>query len=265
MSQAAPRMSARTVRESMSAPDPTNAAIAALFEELADLYELDGASIHRVLAYRTGARTVREAPRSVAALTREGKVTDLPGIGKTLAEKITALLETGSIPAVEKLRARYPAGLVEMTRLPGLGPKKARKLFDELQLDSLDALREAAENEQLRGVKGFGPKFEASVLKALEAGLGGAPAVRTVMHKALPMGEEIVAALLAHPPPRRSSSPGAPGAGGTPARTSTSSPRPPIRAPSSRRWGSSTSSSRSAASPARTRPGPGRTPACPSI
>ncbi len=183
----------------MSAPDPTNASIAALFEELADLYELDGASMHRVLAYRTGAKTVREAPRSVAALTREGKVTDLPGIGKTLAEKITALLETGSIPAVEKLRALYPAGLVAMTRLPGLGPKKARKLFDELGLDSLEALREAAEKEQLRGVKGFGPKFEASVLKALEAGLGAAPAVRIVMHKALPVGEEIVAALLAHP------------------------------------------------------------------
>ncbi|MBA2349822.1 MAG: histidinol-phosphatase, partial [Solirubrobacterales bacterium] len=166
----------------MPATDPTNAAIAALFEELADLYELDGASHHRVLAYRTGAKTVREAPRSIAGLTREGKVTSLPGIGKTLEEKITALLETGSIPAVEKLRARFPTGLVEMTRLPGLGPKKARKLFDELGLDSLGALREAAENERLRGVKGFGPKFEASVLKALDAGLGDAPAVRIVMH-----------------------------------------------------------------------------------
>ena len=81
-------------------PSPT------LFDELADLYELDGAVVHRVLAYRNAAKAVREAPRSVAAMTREGTVTELPGIGKTLEEKIEALLETGTIPAVEKLRAR---------------------------------------------------------------------------------------------------------------------------------------------------------------
>ncbi len=180
-------------------PDPPNAAIAALFDELSELYELDGASIHRVLAYRNAAKVVREAPRSIAALTREGGVTSLPGIGKTLEEKVTALLETGSIPAVEKLRAKFPPGLVDMTRLPGLGPKKARKLFDELGLDSLERLREAAEREELRDVKGFGPKFEASVLAALDAGLGPAPAPRVLLHKALPIAEGIVEALRAHP------------------------------------------------------------------
>jgi len=180
-------------------PDPPNAAVAALFDELADLYELDGASIHRVLAYRNAAKTVREAPRSVAALTREGKVTTLPGIGKTLEEKVNALLVTGSIPAVEKLRARFPPGLVDMTRLPGLGPKKARKLFDELGLDSLAALREAAEKERLREVKGFGARFEASVLAALDAGLGDRPAPRLLLHKVLPIADGIVAALRAHP------------------------------------------------------------------
>src|SRR3954454_15569112 len=124
-------------------PDPPNATIAALFDELADLYELDGAVVHRVLAYRNAAKTVREAPRSVAALTREGKVTDLPGIGRTLEEKIQSLLDPGSSPATEKLRAKYPPGLVDLTRLPGLGPKKARKLFDELGIDSLEALESA--------------------------------------------------------------------------------------------------------------------------
>jgi DNA polymerase (family X) len=73
-------------------PDPSNATIADLFDELADLYELDGAVVHRVLAYRNAAKSVREAPRSVAAITREGKVTELPGIGRTLEEKIEALL-----------------------------------------------------------------------------------------------------------------------------------------------------------------------------
>src|SRR3954447_8695439 len=152
-------------------PDPPNAPIAALFDELADLYELDGAVVHRVLAYRNAAKTVREAPRSVAGLTREGAVTELPGIGRTLEEKIVALLDTGSIPAVEKLRAKFPPGLVDLTRLPGLGPKRARKLYDELEIASLDDLRAAAEAQKLRGIRGFGPKFEEAVLAAFAAGV----------------------------------------------------------------------------------------------
>src|ERR671926_1206097 len=178
-------------------PDPPNATIAALFDELADLYELDGAVVHRVLAYRNAAKSVREAPRSVAGLTREGTVTELPGIGRTLEEKIVALLDTGSIPAVEKLRAKFPPGLVDLTRLPGLGPKRARKLFDELGIDSLEALRAAAETEQLRGVKGFGPKFEEAVLQAFAAGVADAPRPRTLLHKALEIGDAIVDALRA--------------------------------------------------------------------
>src|SRR5919112_3673945 len=180
-------------------PDPPNATIAALFDELADLYELDGAVVHRVVAYRNAAKTVREAPRSVAALTREGNVTQLPGIGRTLEDKIVALLDTGSIPAAEKLRAKFPVGLVDMTRLPGLGPKRARKLFDELGIDSLEALRAAAESEQLRGVKGFGPKFEEAVLAAFASGVADAPRPRMLLNKALDVGEAVVAALRAHP------------------------------------------------------------------
>src|SRR3954463_325324 len=162
MSQASAGMKARTLgsRSTPTMSDPSNAFIAAAFDELGDLYELDGAIVHRVLAYRNGAKAIREAPVSVAKLTREGTVTQLPGVGKTLAEKISALLETGTIPAAEKLRAKFPPGLVDMTRLPGLGPKRARQLLAELAIDSLDALRPAAEQQQLRDVKGFGPKFE---------------------------------------------------------------------------------------------------------
>jgi DNA polymerase (family X) len=179
--------------------DPANATIASLFDELADLYELDGAVVHRVLAYRNAAKSVREAPRSVAAMTREGKVTELPGIGRTLEEKIEALLDTGTIPAVEKLRARIPAGLVDLTRLPGLGPKRARKLFDELGIDSLESLRAAAEGGKLRDVRGFGQKFEESVLAAFAAGAGDAPRPKVLLSKALDIGEGIVASLRAHP------------------------------------------------------------------
>jgi len=181
------------------APDPPNAAIAALFDELADLYELDGAVVHRVLAYRNAAKTVREAPRSVAALARQGRATELPGIGDTLAEKISALLDTGTIPAVEKLRAKFPSGLIDLTRLPGLGPKRARRLFDELGVDSLAALHEAARAQRLRDVRGFGARFEEAVLTAFADGVAERPQPRVLLHKALAIGEGIVASLREHP------------------------------------------------------------------
>jgi len=177
--------------------------IAAAFDELADLYELDGAVVHRVLAYRSAAKTAREATVSVAAMTRRGTVTELPGIGRTLEEKLVALLDSGTIPAAEKLRARYPPGLLEMTRLPGLGPKRARRLFDELGIESLEMLRAAAEGQKLRDAKGFGAKFEASVLSSIAAGIGERPAQRVLLHRALQIGEAIVEALRAHPAAER--------------------------------------------------------------
>ncbi len=185
------------------ASELSNLQIAAAFDELADLYELDGAIVHRVLAYRSAAKAAREATVSVAGLTRKGTVTSLPGIGKTLEEKIVALLDTGDIPSAVKLRAKYPAGLLEMTRLPGLGPKRARRLFDELGIDSLEMLRAAAEQQKLRDVKGFGAKFEASVLSSIGAGIGEKPAQRVLLHRALTVGEQIVAALREHPAANR--------------------------------------------------------------
>jgi len=178
--------------------DLTNARIALLFDELGDLYELDGAVVHRVLAYRNAAKAVRDATRSVVALTREGAVTTLPGIGKTLEEKLQMLVQTGSIPALERLRGSFPPGLIAMTRLPGLGPKRARRLFDELQIDSLEALGQAARDQRLRGVKGFGPKFEASVLAAIAAGHGDERSRRIPLHRAMASAAPIVQALRDH-------------------------------------------------------------------
>jgi DNA polymerase (family X) len=180
-------------------PDFSNAAIAAYLDELGDLYELDGAIVHRVVAYRNAAKAVRDAPVSVARLTREGRVTSLPGVGKTLEEKLVALLDTGTIPALEKLRAKFPPGLVDMTRLPGLGPKRAKKLFDELGIDSLDTLRAAAEAEKLRGLRGFGPRFEEAVLQAFASGIAEKPAPRFLLPKALGIAEQVLDGLRAHP------------------------------------------------------------------
>ncbi|HEV2973616.1 MAG TPA: DNA polymerase/3'-5' exonuclease PolX [Solirubrobacteraceae bacterium] len=179
----------------MATSQPSNGAIAEAFEELGDLYELDGAIVHRVLAYRTAAKTVRDASVSVAALAREGRARELPGIGATLEEKILALLQTGSIPAAERLRAKFPPGLIEVTRLPGLGAKRARLLHSELGVDSLAKLREAALAQRIRTVRGLGPKLEQNVLAALELGAGERARARLLLPKALELGEALAAAL----------------------------------------------------------------------
>ena len=145
----------------------TNAEIAAALEELGVLYELDGAVKYRVLAYSAAAKAIRESPVSVAELAAKGEATNLPGVGKTLAEKIDALLETGEIPAAVKLKAKFPPTLIEVTRVPGVGSKTARRLFEELGISSMEELKAAAEAEQIRGVKGLGPKAEQNVLAAL--------------------------------------------------------------------------------------------------
>jgi DNA polymerase (family X) len=183
--------------------DPTNSEIAAAMDELGDLYELDGAVIHRIVAYRNAAKSIRDSSTSVAALARENRAIELPGIGGTLQEKIQALNDTGEIPALVKLRGKFPPGLVEMTRLPGLGPKRARRLFDEMGIDSLAALRAAAEEHRIRDLKGFGAKAEEALIESLDAHDQEGPGRRTVLSQALKVGEELVAALRAHPAAQR--------------------------------------------------------------
>jgi DNA polymerase (family X) len=183
--------------------DPTNSEIAGALDELGDLYELDGAIVHRVVAYRNAAKAVREAPVSVSALARQGRATELPGVGATIQEKVLALADDGVIPAAARLRAKFPPGLLELTHLPGLGPKRARKLFEELGIDSLQALRTAAEEQRIRTLKGFGPKAEENLLAAAGAAGAGAPRTRVVLDRALTVGEALLAALRAHPAAER--------------------------------------------------------------
>jgi DNA polymerase (family 10) len=176
--------------------DLPNAAIADALEELGDLYELDGAIVHRVLAYRNAAKAIREASVSVAALARASRATELPGIGKTLEQKILTLLDTGTTPSTERLRAQFPPGLIAITRLPGLGPKRARLLYTELGIDSIEKLREAALAQRLRTVEGLGAKFETSVLAALAAGIPERAAERLLLPRAIELGETLAAGLI---------------------------------------------------------------------
>jgi len=182
----------------------TNAEIAAALDELGVLYELDGAVKYRVLAYSSAAKAIRESPISVAELAAAGRATEIPGVGRTLAEKIDALLETGEIPAAAKLKAKFPPTLIEVTRVPGLGAKTAKRLFDELGIASLEELKEAAEGERIRDVKGLGPKVEENVLASLERlGEPGQGPGRLLLSAVRPIAEELAAALREHPAAQR--------------------------------------------------------------
>jgi hypothetical protein len=149
--------------------EPTNTEIASALDELGDLYELDGAVIHRIVAYRNAAKAVRDASVSVTALAREGRATELPGIGAIIQEKVLALADDGDIPAAVKLRAKFPVGLLEITRLPGLAPTRARRPCEHLSVDSPQALGAAASAHQIRTLKGLGPKAEESIPAAITA------------------------------------------------------------------------------------------------
>jgi DNA polymerase (family 10) len=178
----------------------TNAEIAAALDELGVLYQLDGAVKYRVLAYSTAAKAIRESPVSIADLAAAGRATEVPGVGKTLAEKIDALIETGEIPAAVKLKAKFPPTLVEVTRVPGVGAKTARRLFDELGVATLEDLKASAEGERIRELKGLGPKAEENVLAGLERlGDPGEGSGGVLLSMARPIAEELARTLREHP------------------------------------------------------------------
>jgi DNA polymerase (family 10) len=168
-----------------------NAQIAAALRELGVLYELDGADRFRTLAYREAARTVANSPISVEQLAEEGRLTELPGVGKTLAEKIETLIETGSIPSADKLKQKFPATLVEVTRVPGLGAKTARRIYDELGVENLVELKEAAEQGRIAGIRGLGPKTEENILASLEGVTEDGIGERLLLSNVLPIADEI--------------------------------------------------------------------------
>jgi DNA polymerase (family 10) len=168
-----------------------NAEIAAALRELGVLYELDGADRFRTLAYREAARQVANSPISVKQLAEEGRLTELPGVGKTLAEKIETLIETGSIPSADKLKQKFPATLVEVTRVPGLGAKTARRIYDELGVENLVELKEAAEQGRIAGIRGLGPKTEENILASLEGVTEDGIGERLLLSNVLPIADEI--------------------------------------------------------------------------
>ena len=177
---------------------PRNNEVADQFDLLADLLELEGSDPFRPLAYRRASQRIRETAGSIAELALEGKAKSLQGIGKTIEEKIVQIVETGEIEAITKRKDQIPTEVVLFTRLPGLGPKTAARIWKELGVTTLVDLKAAAEQQRLRTLAGMGAKTEERVLAALAVEASAEPR-RALLGQGLPAVLAVVEALRAHP------------------------------------------------------------------
>ena len=147
-----------------------NTDIAGIFDEIADFLEIEGENPFRIRAYRNAARTLSGLGSELKDMVADGEeLTRLPGIGKELAAKIHEILETGTAQALIKLRQRVPQTVIEMLKLPGLGPKRVRMLYQDLKIENLAQLSEAARQGRIRALEGFGEKIEKAIFQAVEA------------------------------------------------------------------------------------------------
>ena len=178
---------------------PRNGELADQLDLLADLSEILEEESFKVIAYRRAAERIRESPLPIAELALEGKAKELPGIGKTIEQKVVEVTEDGEMHALAKRRGLVPAGVVEFLRLPGVGPKTAARIWTQLGITSLDGLRVAAEEGRLRELSGMGAKSEQKILGALQAGVGEKAEGRHLLGKALPAVRRVVEELAAHP------------------------------------------------------------------
>ncbi|MGE5508570.1 MAG: DNA polymerase/3'-5' exonuclease PolX [Chitinophagales bacterium] len=170
-----------------------------LFLELADRVELTGDNPFKAVAYRKAARVLEGLPVPFAAAWAEGRLKGVPGIGDAIHAKLGELASTGTMAALERLRAEVPPGVMEMLTLPGVGPRLAHLFWKKLGLTDLAALKAAAGARKLREVKGIGAKVELAVLRAIEQRESGEPAARQLLGLALPLARELREGLARHP------------------------------------------------------------------
>ncbi len=172
-----------------------NKKIADIFYEIADLLELQGVSF-KPRAYRRGARNIESMKENIRELYEEGDLKDIDGVGKAMEGKIEEIIETGSLGYLEDLREEVPAGLVDVMRVPDVGPKSAKKLYDELGVVDLESLKEKAENGEIRDIKGFGEKTENKILEGIE--MLEKVSGRHLMHQIIPLSEELIEFMKPH-------------------------------------------------------------------
>ncbi len=171
-----------------------NREVAHTFVTIADMLAIRGDNIHRVLAYRRAAEAIQDLGQDINQVSAAGKLTDIPGIGQTLADKINEMLTTGHLAFYDKLAQEIPPSLVELLRVDGIGPKRARQLYDTLGVTNLDELAQAARAGKLRELPKMGAKSEAKLIKAI-AELEKHGDERTPLGTAWPLAHEMLTAL----------------------------------------------------------------------
>lgn len=180
-------------RPQASGMSVVNAEIASKLDEVADLLDIEGANPFRVRAYRRAARLIGELPRNVGDMLAQGEDLDtLPGIGRDLADKIAAIARGEHLPVLDELEHKVSPGITALLAVPGLGPKRVHLLHEKLGIDTVGKLREAAKTGKLRTIRGFGPGFEAKVLRAIGEGAAASTRIK------LAVAEQIVTPLLRH-------------------------------------------------------------------
>jgi DNA polymerase (family 10) len=175
-----------------------NREVAKIFADVADMLSIRGDIIHRVLSYRKASEAIQELGRDVNQVYAAGELTDIPGIGKTLAEKIEEMLTTGKLAFYEKLAKEIPPTLVEMLKVDGLGPKRVKQVYETLGITTLAELNTAAQEGKLRDLPGLGAKSEAKLVAAIAA-LARHGDNRTSIGEAWPLAQEILAELAQLP------------------------------------------------------------------
>ncbi|HEY7063750.1 MAG TPA: DNA polymerase/3'-5' exonuclease PolX [Chloroflexota bacterium] len=174
-----------------------NAEVAQLFEDVADMLEVQGESGFRVRAYREGARQIAGLPEPIEQVAAAGKLQNIPGVGKAIAQKIDEYLRTGKLSYYERLREQVPPGLVALLQVPGLGPRTAQLLHKELGVESLDDLRAALAAHRVRAVPGLGEKTEEKLAREVERLQESSR--RLPLGVARPVAEQVMALLREHP------------------------------------------------------------------
>jgi DNA polymerase (family 10) len=172
------------------AADLTNGDLARAFHEIGDILEVQGEIPFKTIAYHRAADAIGRSPIDLVAAFRAGTAPKIPGVGQAIGEKITELVTTGRMAYLDRLRTEVPASLVELLRIPGLGPKTVRQLHEELGIETMDQLRAAAEQGRIRDVRGLSERTEQMILEGI-ARLETQPQ-RLLLHRA----EEHVEALV---------------------------------------------------------------------
>jgi DNA polymerase (family 10) len=177
----------------------SNRDVAAELSLAADILQVLDANRFRVIAFQNAAEAVRTLGQDINALHAKGKLESIQGVGPALAQAIAELLETGQVKDFEQLKAEVPAGVITMLHVPDVGPKTARRLWQELEITSVEELRLAAEAGKIRGLKGFGAKKEQNILRGIELAAKRGDD-RTPLGEARPLAQGLVASLRERAP-----------------------------------------------------------------